>query len=74
MTHKKSFLEYIIAHDGDNSPIGDFCKDTLRLIKMGKNPSSYTLSGIINFVSAHHGCEEAIEAAKEAWMEWKSVI
>lgn len=74
MTQKESFLEYIKTHAKDNNAIGDFCGDTLRLFKMGKYPLSYTLKEIIDFVSSQHGCAEAIEAAKEAWMDWKSVI
>lgn len=71
---KETFLEYIIAHSRDRSPIGDFCEDTLRLIRMGKRPSSYTLRGVIKFIEGQYGCQEAVEACKEAWAEWKSVI
>lgn len=74
MQRKESFIEYIIAHSGDNSPIGDFCKDTLYLIRVGQLPSSYTLKGMINFISFQSGCEQAVQACKDAWMEWKSVI
>ncbi len=71
---KQSFLEFIIENSKTNSPIGDFCEDTLRLIRMGRRPNSYTLSGIILFMKVNRACEEAVEAAKEAWCEWKSVI
>ncbi len=71
---KHNFLEYIIQHSRENSPIGDFCNDTLRLIKMGKIPKSYTLTEIVRFMENNHACDEAIEACKEAWCEWKSVI
>lgn len=64
------FLDFIKKNAKRNDSIGDFCGDTLRLLKMGKKPKGYSHADMHEFMFCNMDCNEAFEAFEEAWKEY----
>ena len=73
----KTFLAFIKKNAGRNDPIGDYCTDTLRVLKMHPDPTrrlkyKSDFAELFDLVSPYHVCEEARQAFKDAWAEYKN--
>lgn len=67
-----TFLDFVKKNAKRNDPVGDYCADTLRMLKLHPNRSYKTkkdfqsLFGLCRFDISH-----AEEAFKEAWEEYR---
>lgn len=67
---KKTFLDYIQANTDRDDPIGDYCSDTLRAIKI-KNPSHLKYKKDFESLLGIFACDEARKAFLDAWAEFR---
>jgi hypothetical protein len=71
-TSKKGSFLYFIEHNAERKdPVGEFCADTIRLLKMGQQPLSWRKSDISLFMHRRGACGEVLGAFEEAWKEYR---
>lgn len=73
----ETFLGFIKKNSKRNDPIGDYCSDTIRVINMYPDKNrrlkyKKDFAALFNLVSPYHVCEEARQAFKDAWAEYKN--
>jgi hypothetical protein len=65
-----SFTDWLATKIGEESPVGDLAEDAKRDKDFPEMFSSYL--DLLGHLNTHGSCHEAIEAAKYAWMRWRS--
>ena len=66
----KNFLEYIEHNKDKNSPIGDYCSDTLRYLKIYPDSPAITESDFSSMMG-WQACDEARIVFKKAWKQYQ---
>ena len=68
-----TFLDFIKKNANRGDHVGDYCHDTLRILKMynvGKTPRfKKDFKALFNYNP--YACDEAHQAFKDAWAEYK---
>lgn len=65
-----TFSEYLKKQIGRNDPIGDFAEDAQRDAQF---PPVDSLGALVNHLESHGACYDAIDAARDAWKEYKKI-
>lgn len=72
----RNFIDFITANAGRDDPIGTYCADTMRVLKLYPNTNrrlkrKKDFAALFNLGGVWQGdWEEAPEAFEAAWREW----
>ena len=65
-----TFNEYIKNQLGRNDSIGDLAEDARRDAQF---PPVNSLKSLINHLESRGACDDAVDAARDAWKEYKKL-
>ena len=65
-----TFNKYLKSQLGRNDPIGDLAEDVQRDAQF---PPVKSLRELVGYLESHGACGDAVDAARDAWREYKKL-
>ena len=65
-----TFNKYLKSQLGRNDPIGDLAEDALGDKQF---PPVNSLKALVSYLESRGACDDAVDAARDAWKEYKKL-